>query len=133
MNPAGDPLEFDCLQGAQNLVRTIWGAAGCWGTHSSRPLKVPSVQVLLQDKGGLASGEGCTLLPYSCIAFWNCPRFIMYTRRARISGLVSMSRVVRNGLPYVILKGLNSVVVLGAALILKRAIGGRRYHNSDVS
>ena len=57
----------------------------------------------------------------------------MYTRRARISGLVSMSRVVRNGLPYVILKGLNSGVVLGAALTLKRAIGSRRYHDSDVS
>ena len=43
-----------------------------------------------------------------------------------------MSRV-RNGLLSVISKGLNLVVVLGAALILKWAVGSRWYHNSDIS
>ena len=45
---------------------------------------------------------------------------------------VSISRV-RNGHLYATLKGVNLVVILGAALTLKRAIGGRRYHDSDVS
>ena len=43
---------------------------------------------------------------------------------------VSISRV-RNGHLYVILKGVNLVVILGAALTLKRAVGSRQYHDPE--
>ena len=43
---------------------------------------------------------------------------------------VSISRV-RNGHLYVILKGVNLVVILGAALTLQRAVGSRQYHDPE--
>lgn len=80
----------------------------------------------------MLSGEGWTSLPYSYIALWTWLRSIMYLRWTWVSGSVSMS-TMRNGLPYIISKGLNLVVILGATLTLERAIGSKRYHGSDVS
>lgn len=80
----------------------------------------------------MLSEEGWTLLPYSYIALWTWLRSIMYLRWTWVSGSVSMS-TMRNGLPYIISKGLNLVVILGATLTLERAIGSKRYHGSDVS
>ena len=43
---------------------------------------------------------------------------------------VSISRV-RNGHLYVILKGVNLVVILGASVTLRRAVGSRQSHNPE--
>ena len=110
---------------------SISGVAGHWGTHSSRSLKVPSLQVLQQGNWDCHL-ERALLLPCSYIPFWTWPRFILYLRCACVFGLASVCRV-RNGLLYVISKGLNLVVVLGSALTLKRAVGSRWYHGPDVS
>ena len=110
---------------------SISGVAGHWGTHSSRSLKLPSLQVLQQGNwdGHL---ERALLSLYSYIPFWTWPRFILYLRCACVFGLASVCRV-RNGLLYDISKGLNLVVVLGSALTLKRAVGSRRYRGPDIS
>ena len=123
-------------------VNTFWAKRWDWRSRSSAPADAASAQPagsawrrsrppLLPSPGAMRPPSALLevrqpkLLPYSYVALWTWPRFIMYLRWAWVSGSVSMSRV-RNGLLYVISKGLiNLVVVLQAALTLKRTIGSR--------
>ena len=114
MNPAGDPLEVDCYRGAQPDWLRILPFQESPGDSFFRSLKVPSLHVLQQGNWDCHL-ERAVLSPYSYIPFWTWPRFILYLRWACVSGSVSMCRV-RNGLLYVISKGLNLVVVLGSVL-----------------
>ena len=107
------------------------GVAGCRRTHSFRSLKAPSPQDLQWSDWGCYLGElgSVSMFFYGRLDLAQvCNVFKM----GLVSGSVSMSRV-RSGLPCVISKRLNLIVVLGAALTLRRAIGSRRYHGSDVS